>query len=210
MLDPRLFRLPGFATGTLSLTVQFFASFGLFFIVLQYLQSVVGFSPLRASLALLPLPLVLIPLARQAPAIADRFGLNRTGAVGLALIAAGMLVISRVGVDLVYWQFAAGLVILATGAALAGTPATATIVASLPPERQGVASAVNDTSRELGSALGIALLGSLLNGRYRAGLDDAALAADLPAGLVGRARESIGLRAIRCRRPARAGWDHAD
>jgi predicted MFS family arabinose efflux permease len=189
MLDPRLFRLRGFGTGALSLTVQFFASFGFFFVVLQYLQFVAGRSPLEAALAMLPMPLVLIPLARRAPALAERAGINRVGAAGLVLVAAGLLVISLVGVELRYWSFAAGLVLFAAGMALAGTPATTAIVASLPDAKQGVASAVNDTSREVGSALGIAVLGSVLNETYRDAL--APSVAGLPAPLAERAQESI-------------------
>jgi len=189
MLDPRLFTLRGFRTGSLSLTVQFFAAFGFFFIVLQYLQFVAGLSPLQAALVLLPMPLVLIPLARRAPAIAARVGINRTGAAGLALIAAGLIVISQLGVDFHYALLAGGLVLFAAGMALAGTPATTAIVSSLPSAKQGVASAVNDTSRELGSALGIAVLGSVLNEGYRSGMQDAV--AGLPSAVAERAEQSI-------------------
>lgn len=189
MLDPRLFRLRGFSTGSLSLTAQFFASFGFFFTVLQYLQFVVGYSPLKSALALLPLPFVLIPLARRAPLLAQRFGLNRVGATGLVLSAAGLSVVSFVGVHLDYLYFAGGVVLFAAGMALASTPATTAIVSSLPAAKQGVASAVNDTSRELGSALGIALLGSVLNAQYRSGVD--AAVSGLPPQAAEHAKESI-------------------
>ena len=74
------------------------------------------------------------------------------------------LVISALGPDLVYWQFAIGVVLFAMGMGMAGTPATTAIVSSLPAAKQGVASAVNDTAREVGSAFGIAILGSVLDG----------------------------------------------
>jgi Na+/melibiose symporter-like transporter len=189
MLDPRLFRLRGFGTGSLSISVQFFAAFGFLFIALQYLQFVAGLSPLTSALALLPLPAVLLPLARRAPAIAQRFGLNRVGALGLTLIAAGLGVISFVGVEFHYWIFAAGVVVFGVGMALAGAPATTAIVSSLPREKQGVASAVNDVSREFGSALGIALLGSVLNDRYRSGVSPAV--AGLPAPIAQHAESSL-------------------
>lgn len=189
LLDPRLFGLRGFGTGSLSITVQFFAAFGFFFVVLQYLQFVVGYSPLRAAFALLPIPIVMIPASRRVPRIAARFGVNRVGAVGLVLIAAGLVIVSRGDVDLVYWQFALGLAVFAAGMALASTPATTAIVSSLPAAKQGVASAVNDVSRELGSALGIAVLGSMVNSRYRAGLENAV--AGLPDEVAQRAQESI-------------------
>jgi EmrB/QacA subfamily drug resistance transporter len=189
MLDPRLFLLRGFGAGSLSLTAQFLAAFGFFFIMLQYLQFVADLSPLKAALAMLPMPAVMIPLARRAPHIADRFGLNRVGAAGLALIAAGLGILSLQSVDFRYGLFAAGLVVFAAGMALAATPATTAIVSSLPAAKQGVASAVNDVSREFGSALGIALLGSVLNDRYRAGVADAV--AGLPPQVAAGARESI-------------------
>jgi EmrB/QacA subfamily drug resistance transporter len=178
MLDPRLFRLRGFSTGSMSLTVQFFAAFGFFFVVMQYLQLVVGRSALGAAATMLPLPFVLIPLARKAPGIAARVGLRVTAPLGLGSMAAGMLTLSLLGPELSYPVLLAGLVLFAVGMALAGAPATTAITASLPPAKQGVASAVNDTSREVGSALGIAVLGSVLNGTYRDEL--AASLADIP------------------------------
>ncbi|MGY2876900.1 EmrB/QacA subfamily drug resistance transporter [Marmoricola sp. URHA0025 HA25] len=167
MLDPRLFGNRAFSAGTLTVAVQFFASFGLFFVVIQYLQYVVGRSPLEAAVSLLPLPLVLIPLARNAPRLAARIGFRRVAPVGLVLTALGLVVLSRIDVDLAYGWFAAGLVLFAAGMGLAGTPATTAITESLPESKQGVASAVNDTAREIGSALGIAILGSVLNQQYR-------------------------------------------
>ena len=189
MLDPRLFKVRGFSAGALTVAVQFFASFGLFFVVIQYLQFVVGRSPLEAALSLLPLPLVMIPLAKNAPRIARKVGFRRLAPIGLLLTATGLVVIANVGVDLTYWKFATGLVLFAAGMALAGTPSTTAITESLPESKQGVASAVNDTARELGSALGIAILGSLLNERYRAGMADAVHG--LPAPLADGAQNSI-------------------
>jgi Na+/melibiose symporter-like transporter len=189
MLDPRLFRNRAFSAGSLTVLVQFFATFGLFFVVIQYLQYVVGRSPLEAAVSLLPLPLVMIPLARNAPRIARRVGFRRLAPVGLVLTAAGLVVISTIDVDLSYGYFALGLVLFAAGMALAGTPSTTAITESLPESKQGVASAVNDTSRELGSAFGIAILGSILNQQYRDGMSDAVHG--LPAAVAEGAQSSI-------------------
>ncbi len=191
MLDPRLFRLRGFSAGALTVLVQFFATFGLFFVVIQYLQFVVGRSPLEAAVSLLPLPLVMIPLARNAPRISRRVGFRRIAPVGLLLTAAGLVVISRVEVELTYWYFALGLVLFAAGMALAGTPSTTAITESLPASKQGVASAVNDTARELGSALGIAILGSVLNQAYRDNMADAVHG--LPPEVATAAQDSIAM-----------------
>jgi EmrB/QacA subfamily drug resistance transporter len=189
MLDPRLFKLRGFGTGSLSITVQFFAAFGFFYIALQYLQYVAGLSPLTAALCMLPMPVVMIPLARRAPFIADRFGINRVGAAGLVMIAVGLGILSFLTVDFHYLVFAGGLVVFAAGMALASTPATTAIVSSLPAAKQGVASAVNDVSREFGSALGIALLGSVLNSVYRTNVHEATTG--LPTEVAHGAEESI-------------------
>jgi len=167
MLDPRNFLRRGFGAGSLSISVQFFAAFGFLFLALPYLQLVQGYSPLQAAAALLPMALVVIPLSRVTPRLAGRVGVRIAGATGLGLMASGFVVLATLEVGSSYWHFLAGLIPFGAGMALAGAPATTAIVASLPREKQGVASAVNDVSRELGGALGIAVLGSLFNGGYR-------------------------------------------
>ena len=193
LLDPRLFRLRGFSAGSLTILVQFMASFGFFFVVLQYLQFVTGRSPLEAALAMLPLPFVLIPTARNAPKIADRVGFNRTGPVGLLSTAIGFFILSQLQVDSGYLHFVIGLLFFGFGMGLAGTPATTAITSSLPMEKQGVASAWNDTAREIGSAFGIAILGSMLNQGYRNGMAD--VVAGLPEQVGERMMSSIAFTA---------------
>jgi Na+/melibiose symporter-like transporter len=190
MLDPRNFLRRGFGAGSLSISVQFFAAFGFLFIALPYLQLVLGYSPLQAAAALLPMAIVVIPLSRFAPKIAARVGVRVTGPIGLGLMACGLIVFSTLGTNASYWHFFAGLVPFGAGMALSGSPATTAIVASLPREKQGVASAMNDVSRELGGALGIAVLGSVLNTAYRSGIDQHT--AGLPAALADKARNSVG------------------
>jgi EmrB/QacA subfamily drug resistance transporter len=220
LLDPRLFRLRGFGAGTLSIAVQFFAFFGFIFVILQYVQFVLGYSPLEAGLALAPMAFVMMGLSPLVPPLLERFGPARVGPVGLLAMAGGFAVLSTAGVDSRYWLLLAGLLLLGAGAALATTPATTAIVSSLPPNKQGVASAVNDAAREVGGALGIAVLGSAVTDRYQAGVSDALGSA--PAGLAERAHEALpaalavaerlgprgsssgGLRARRSRRPSAA------
>jgi EmrB/QacA subfamily drug resistance transporter len=189
MLDPRHFARRGFAAGTLSMSIQFFAAFGFLFLALPYLQLVMDYSPLQAAGALVPMALVVIPLSRKAPAIAARVGVRVAGATGLSLMALGFIVLSTLEVGSSYAHFVAGLLPFGAGMALAGAPATTAIVASLPRSKQGVASAVNDVSRELGGALGIAVLGSLMNSVYRAEMADST--ASLPAGAGEKAQGSL-------------------
>jgi EmrB/QacA subfamily drug resistance transporter len=190
MLDPRNFARRGFGAGSLSISVQFFAVFGFLFLALPYLQSVRGYTPLHAAAALLPIALTVIPLSRVAPRIAARLGVRITGSIGLGLLATGFFVLSTLGTSGSYWHLFSGLVLLGTGMGLSGSPATTAIVASLPREKQGVASSVNDLSRELGGALGIAVLGSILNSAYRSQI--ASHTSALPATLAAKARSALG------------------
>jgi len=189
LLDPRLFAVRGFGMGSLSLAVQFFAAFGFFFAALQYLQFVAGLSPLWAAACLLPMPFILIPLARFSPRLAERFGYRRVAPLGLLLIASAFVVFAQLEVELNYAVFGTGMVLFATGMALSGAPSTTAITRSLPAGKQGVASAVNDTAREVGSALGIAVLGSILTQTYKAGVQDAI--AGLPPAIASAIESSI-------------------
>jgi EmrB/QacA subfamily drug resistance transporter len=171
LLDPRLFRIRGFATGSTSLFLQFFAIFGFFFISLQYLQLVLGFGTLKSAVALLPIAVVMMPLSTVAATLAERYGQRIIGAAGLLISAVGFVVIATMTVSSSYWELLVALLIIGSGTALAMTPATNAIVGSLPRAKQGVASAVNDTARELGSAFGIAILGSAFNSGYRSNID---------------------------------------
>ncbi|MEU4171472.1 MFS transporter [Streptomyces sp. NPDC026665] len=187
LLNPRLFRNLPFAAGTVSITLQFFAFFGFIFVVMQYLQLVRGDSALVAAVSVLPMSAAMIPSARLSPWLAARHGARRPWTMGLIAVAAGLLVLAELGADSSYWLVLAGLVPLGAGMGLAMTPATAAITDALPPALQNVGSAVNDLSRELGGALGIAVLGSALNAGYRGSLD----VEGLPEPVAEAARSSL-------------------
>jgi EmrB/QacA subfamily drug resistance transporter len=189
LLDPRLFRLRGFGAGTVSITVQFLAFFGFVFVILQYVQFVLGYSPLGAGVALAPMAVVVMGLSPRVPRLLERFGPARVAPVGLLLMSVGFAVLSTADKGSTYWLLLAGLLPLGVGMALATIPATTAIVSSLPPAKQGVASAVNDLAREVGGALGIAVLGSALTGRYQSGVSDAT--AHLPAQFAGHAQDAL-------------------
>ncbi len=188
LLDPRLFRHRGFATGSASLFLQFFALFGFFFVALQFLQLVLGYSTLVSAVALVPAVAVMLPLSTVAARLAERYGQRIVGAAGLLVAAAGFAVLASMQANSGYGQFLVGLVLGAGGAALAMTPATNAIVGSLPRAKQGVASAVNDTARELGSAFGIAILGSAFSSGYRGSI--AGSLQGLPASAAAAARNA--------------------
>lgn len=190
LLDPRLFKLRGFSSGSMSIFTQFFAAFGFFFVGMQYLQFVAGLDPLQAAACILPMPFVVIPLSRFTPVIAQKIGFKYMSPIGLVLMASGFLVFTTLGTELVYWPLLIGLLLFGIGMAFAGPPATTAIVSSLPREKQGVASAVNDTSREVASALGIAVLGSVLNQAYHDNLLPSL--AKLPAAAQSALTSTIG------------------
>jgi EmrB/QacA subfamily drug resistance transporter len=189
MLDPRYFRSRALSAGSLSIFIQFFAFFGFTFVALQYLQGVRGDSPLKAALSMLPLAAAMMPTARITPKLAARFGARNVCVTGLVLLAAGLAVISRIDTTSSYWLLVAGLVPLGAGMGAAMTPATAAITEGLPVQQQGVGSALNDLSREVGGALGIAVIGSVVTALYRSNLH----LAGVPAGLADKARGSFAL-----------------
>lgn len=196
LLDLRLFRLRGFATGTISIFVQYVVVFGYFFVASQYLAFVEGYDPFAIAAALLPVGILLPYMSTKAPAWAARAGRGPIGGAGLALMGIGCFAFAMVDGSTSYWWFATALAVFGAGMGLAAPPATEAIVEALPRAQQGVASATNDVARELGGAIGIALIGSTLTSGYRSSIDDAT---SLPAEIAPVVRDSApaGLQAAR-------------
>jgi MFS family permease len=119
----------------------------------------------------MPMAIVILPLSVVAGTLSERYGHKLVGGAGLALSAIGFAIFAMLGTDSGYLPFLVATLVIGAGAALAMTPATNAIVSSLPRAKQGVASAVNDTSRELGAAFGVAVLGSAFNTGYRNAID---------------------------------------
>ncbi len=191
LFDVRLLRDRGLSSGALNLMILFAVMFGLFLVLVQFLQAVLGYSALHASVGLLPMALVMMPLSAVAPTIAERIGTRTTLLIGTGLFGVGLAIMaSMASVAGGYWSILPGLLVLAAGMGLAMTPSTTSITGALPVEKQGVASALNDTVRELGGALGVALLGSVLNSGYQSGVAPAA--ETLPAGLREPVESGIG------------------
>jgi len=166
MLDVRLFANRAFSAGTLAITVQFLCVFGFFLVAMQFLLLMLGYSPLHSALALLPMAAVVMPLSRMAPRLAERIGERSVITAGLLLVAVGLAVIALLDSSSGYWHFLAGVLVFGAGMGLVSTPSTTVIVSSLPAAKQGVASAVNDVAREVGAAVGIAVLGSMFSSGY--------------------------------------------
>ena len=172
MLDPRLFRHRGMATGSASIFLMFLAMFGFFFIGVQYLQLLHGYDALKAaSRPVADVGGLRGHLAGGRHAVDAPRPAGGRARAGLFIAAAGFALFLTVTPGSSFWLFLATSLVLGLGIALAMTPATNAIVASLPPEKQGIASAINDLSRELGSAFGVAIIGSAFNTGYRNRID---------------------------------------
>ncbi|WP_405165063.1 MFS transporter [Nocardia sp. NBC_01499] len=166
LLDVRLFARRGFAAGTMSVTVQFLVTFGVFMLLVQFLQLILGYRPLTSALAMAPMVVPMVAISAVAPWVADRIGLRLPTFAGLVVLGAGLVAVSRLNVDSSYLDVLWPLLVMSTGLGLCTAPATAAIIAGTPVEKHGVAAAVNDAAREVGAAIGIAVAGSILAAGY--------------------------------------------
>jgi len=171
MLDMRLFANRGFSGGSVALALLFFAMAGTVFLQAQYLQFVLDYTPLAAGAALVPAALGMIVGTGGGAHLAGTFG-GRVAVVAGTLAAAAGVAVQAAFVDgTSYVPTGVGLLLFGLGAGIAMPAATDLIMGSLPPARAGVGSAVNDTVRELGGALGVAVIGSVAASTYTADLD---------------------------------------
>ena len=191
LLDLRVFKNRLLAAGSVGLMVTFAIIMGLFLVLVQFLQAVLGFSAIKAALGLLPMAAVMMPLSAVAPGMAQRFGLRVMLTAGNLFVAAGLVLIALLGsADGGYLSILPGILVLGLGMGLSMSPGTTAITASLPEEKQGVASALNDTVREFGGAVGIALIGSILSAGYTSNVSPAT--AGLPSEAATAVKEGIG------------------
>ncbi len=189
MLDMRFFKNPAFSTGTGGMVLIFMSMFGVMFLVTQYLQLVRGYTPLGAALRLLPNAPLMILIAPLTPRLSVRFGAHKTVAAGMVCVGSGLLLLRALDLTTPFPFILGALMLSTAGFALAMSPMTASIMSAVPSRRAGAGSATNDASRELGAALGVAVMGSLAASKYSAKVDP--LTADLPPRLRDAARGSV-------------------
>ncbi|GAA3300691.1 MFS transporter [Dactylosporangium vinaceum] len=160
LLDPRVFAIASVRAGTLGVAASFLALFGLFFVNAQFLQDVKGYSPLLTGFAILPLAVGMLVMS----ALAGRTGAGRvTIAAGMGLIALGLVLLSFVRAGTPYPWYALCLLVTAAGLGLCAPALTTGVLRGLPPARAGLGSGLNSAAREVGAALGVAVIGSVLN-----------------------------------------------
>jgi len=175
MLDLNLFRDRRFSVASAGMTLTFFAMFGTFFLLAQYLQLVLGYSPLESGLLQLPFAFIIMFVAPQVPRFVRRFGSAWVVPVGMTSIAVGLSLLSLLEVGSSLFNIYLAMIPLAAGMAISMTPQTSLIMSSVPLARAGVGSAMNDTTRELGGALGVAVLGSIVTSKYISGMASSSL-----------------------------------
>ena len=197
MLDVSFFSKPRFSAAAGAITLVFFAMFGSLFLLTQYFQFVLGYSPLETGIRMLPFAAAMMVTAPVSARIADRVGTKITVAVGLGLVTVGLLSMTGLQADTPYIDIFWRLMLMSAGMGLTMAPATESVMGSLPLFKAGVGSAVNDTTRQVGGALGVAVIGSVLAttygnkvGEFLSGLTDSAVQFTGPQ--VAAAKNSIG------------------
>jgi MFS transporter, DHA2 family, multidrug resistance protein len=191
LIDPSLFRIPAFGASLATNLVSLFVGYGAFLFIAQYLQLVLGLSPLRAGLWTVPSSGALIAGSMLAPGLVRRIRPGFVMAGGLALSGVGLAMLALVNGASDLTRLVIASVILFGGIAPAFTLATDLIVGTAPPERAGAASAISETSAELGGALGIAVLGSIGAAVYRRTIT-ATIPSGIPSRISGAARGTLG------------------
>jgi EmrB/QacA subfamily drug resistance transporter len=189
MLDVRFFKNARFSAASATITLTFFGFYASTFLLTQYFQFILRYSPLKAGAMIIPTAVGLMVGSPIAPRLVKRFGTKRVVVGGLALVASAMAcyasntLMSNIGLGLVV-RLLTGL-----GFGITSAPVTESIMGSLPPSRAGVGSAVNDTTRQTGGALGVAVIGSIFAARYHSAIGQLLF---LPPDVRAVAHESIG------------------
>jgi len=173
MLDVRLFKDRRFGVSSVGMSLVFLTMFGFFFVVSQLFQLVLGYGPFESGLRMLPIMPVMIIFSTRAAGLVERFGARTVVTTGMLLTAAGVLILSFLTASSGYGHVLLGMFVMASGMGLTMTPMTELIMSSVPRDKAGVGSAMNDTTREVGTTLGVAILGSILSSGYTSNLGGA-------------------------------------
>jgi EmrB/QacA subfamily drug resistance transporter len=189
MLDVNLFRNRRFSAASISVTLTFFALTGVLFFITLYLQEVRGLSALDTGIRFIAIALGIMIASPISVRLTTRYGARVVTALGLALVATAMGLVATIGVATGDQQIVAIILVGSLGMGLSMTPATDAILGALPADKFGVGSAVNDTTREVGSALGIAILGSVFSSAFAEHMT--ALVSLLPAEAAHVVRDSF-------------------
>jgi EmrB/QacA subfamily drug resistance transporter len=192
MLPVRIFRNRRFTAASASITSAFFALFGFIFLITQYFQLIRGYSPLEAGVRTLPVAISIAVASVVAPRIVDGVGTTKVVATGLVLMAAGFVWVSTASASTPYLEIVGQMMLLGVGLGLTTAPATESIMGSVSLDKAGVGSAVNDTTRELGGTLGVAIVGSVFSSVYANALADGRVFPGLAPDAQRATEDSVG------------------
>jgi Na+/melibiose symporter-like transporter len=192
MLDIRFWRNPRFSGASAAIAITFFAMFGSIFLLTQYLQFVRGYSPLATGVRLLAFAIPMMVISPLTPRLVDRIGTKLTVAAGLVCTTVGLATLANLGSSTSFADVAWRMALAASGIALTMSPATESIMGSLPLARAGVGSAVNDTTRQVGGAVGVAVIGSIFSSLYGSRVVSALRGKPVPAAVVHSAKQQLG------------------
>jgi EmrB/QacA subfamily drug resistance transporter len=191
MLDMEFFKNPRFSSASLAITLVFLSLFGSMFILTQYLQNVLGYSTVKAGAVLIPQAVMLMTFAPMSNTWVQRWGNKRVVATGLSFVAASFLLFSTLTPDSPAIQIIAITMFMGIGMANTMAPCTDSIMGSLPRAKAGVGSAVNDTTRQMGGAVGVAVFGSLMSSHFSGSMGDK-LTGVLPGPLLHEVSDNVG------------------
>ena len=192
MLELSFFQNRRFSIASLAIMLTFFAMFGSLFVLTQYFQFVIGYSPIQTGVRLLAFAIPMMIIAPLSARIVERLGAKVVVATGLALFTTGLLLTTGLDASSDYGDMVWRIVIMASGMALIMAPSTDSIMGSLPLARAGVGSAVNDTTRQVGGAVGVAVIGSVYASLYGSHVVDNLAATGASQPRIEGAKQSIG------------------
>ncbi|MEW1600032.1 MFS transporter [Streptomyces sp. NPDC093808] len=195
-LDVSLLRSARFSAGSGAIALCFFALIGAIFITQFYYQAVLGFSPMKAGLLLLPMGIGSVIMSARCPTLVMRFGPRAVVAAGASVMAVSFILMSQMTADTPTWLLIVAQLVFGLGWGCIMAPATASLMSVVPPVKAGAGQAVSQTMRQVAGALGVAVIGSILGVVYRSGMEESVSV--LPEALRDEAAGSIGgtLRAV--------------
>ncbi len=192
MLDMRFFKNARFTAANSAITMTFFALFGSMFLMTQYWQFVHGYSPLGAGVRMIPYACTMMLMAPLSARIVERVGTKRVVTTGLLIISTALFALSFLQATTPYPLAIALFCVMAAGMGMTMAPATESVMGSLPPNKAGVGSAVNDTTRQVGGALGVAVIGSVVSSVYASNVNAVARTFGVSGGELEQSRGSLG------------------
>jgi EmrB/QacA subfamily drug resistance transporter len=192
MLPLSFFRNPRFSAASTAIAITFFAMFGSIFVLTQYLQFVLGYTPLETGVRLLAFAIPMMIIAPLSAKFVERVGAKVVVTLGLALLSTGLLLSLGLDQTSSYGSIAWRMVVMAAGMALTMAPSTDAIMGSLPLAKAGVGSAVNDTTRQVSGAIGVAVVGSVFSSIYGSQVADATAGRPIPPSILEGIKDSLG------------------